>query len=537
MSRFHPVPFRIRRELYFGDRVFACFADRPPHLDALFRAAVAANPDGEAQVLGAERMTYRQLDGLVDHVAGNLAALGIGRGDRVALSLANRLEFLPLVLACARLGAISVPLNVRMRRPENDYVLRHSGARLLVHEAELAAEVPEGLPELEFRFTCGGAVPGVRPFTDLAVPTAPPPEAAIGEEDVCTLLYTSGTTGRPKGAMLTHLNIVHSAMHYEGCLGYRAGDRAILAVPASHVTGLVAVFAAMLRVAGCTILMPAFRAHAFLELAAAERCTNAILVPAMYSLCLMDPDFDRFDLSAWSIGGYGGAPMPEAVIAELARRLPGLTLVNAYGATETTSPATIMPPGCTSGHADSVGVTVPCGEIVVMDEDGREVSAGEPGEIWIGGPMVVPGYWRDPEATAAAFAGGFWKSGDLGSIDAEGYVRIFDRLKDMINRAGYKVYSVEVENVLMGHPEVAEAAVIGRPDPVLGERVHAIVVPRAEAAPAGLPERLRAFCMERLSDYKVPESFTVSPQALPRNANGKVLKAALRAHFAAPSSD
>ena len=532
MSWPDPIPFRMRRELHFGDRVFPCFADRPPHLDALFREAVAADPDGEAQVLGAERVTYRQLDAQVDRIAGNLAALGVGRGDRVALSLGNRLEFLPLVLACARLGAISVPMNVRMRRPENDYVLGHCGAKLLVHEAEGAAEIPDGLPELKHRFACGGEAPGARPFADLIAPAALPPHVAVDEEEVCTLLYTSGTTGRPKGAMLTHLNVVHSAMHYQACLGYRAGDRAVLAVPASHVTGLVAVFAAMLRVAGCTILMPAFKARAFLELAAAERATNAILVPAMYSLCLMDPEFDRFDLSAWRIGGYGGAPMPEAVIAELARRLPDLTLINAYGATETTSPTTAMPPGRTAAHPDSVGRVVPCGEVAVMDDEGREVPPGQPGEIWIKGPMVVPGYWRNPEATAATFAGGFWKSGDIGSVDAEGYVRVFDRVKDMINRAGYKIYSVEVENVLMAHPDVAEAAIVGRPDPVLGERVHAVLVPRAGTDAEAMAAALTRFCAARLSDYKVPESFTILSEPLPRNANGKVLKAELRAWLA-----
>ncbi len=529
-----PIPFQVRRGRHFGDRVVACFADRPPHLDTIFRGAVTASPSAEAQVLGDRRVTYGELDVQVNSIAGRLAALGVRKGDRVALALPNRLEFLPLVLACARLGAVSVPLNVRMRRPENDFVLRDSGAKVLAHEADGAAEIPDGLPDLQHRFACGADARDARPFSALLTPGAPP-EVRIAEEDPCTLLYTSGTTGRPKGAILTHFNVVHSVMHYQACLGYRAGERAVLAVPASHVTGLVAVFAAMLRVAGCTLLMPAFKARAFLELAAAERATSAILVPAMYSLCLMDPEFDRFDLSAWRLGGHGGAPMPEAVIAELGRRLPALTLVNAYGATETTSPATLMPPGRTVAHPDSVGRVVPCGEIVVMDEAGREVPSGQPGEIWIKGPMVVPGYWNNPAATADVFVGGFWRSGDVGSMDTEGYVRVFDRLKDMINRAGYKVYSVEVENVLLAHPDVVEAAVVGRPDPVLGERVHAVVAPRAGASAAGPPEALTTFCAERLSDYKVPERFTIVPGPLPRNANGKLLKTELRARVLEPS--
>lgn len=530
MSWPDPVPFRLRRERHFGGRIVTCFADRPAHLDALFRETVVANPQAEAQVLGGERVSYEHLGAQVDRIAGRLAGLGVVKGDRMAVSLTNRLEFLPLVLACARLGAISVPLNVRMRGPENDHVLRDSGAKVLVYEAAGAAEIPDGLPDLVHRFTCGGSR-DARSFSDLLAPGAPPPAAAITEEDPCTLLYTSGTTGRPKGAILTHFNIVHSAMHYEVCFRYRAGERTILAVPASHVTGIVAVFAAMLRVGGCTVLMPAFNARAFLELAAAEHMTSAVLVPAIYSLCLMDPEFDRFDLSAWRTGVYGGAPMPEAVIAELGHRLPALTLVNAYGATETTSPATLMPPGRTASHADSVGRVVPCGELVVMDDSGREARPGEPGEIWIKGPMVVPGYWNDGPATAAAFVDGFWRSGDVGSMDTEGYVRVFDRLKDMINRAGYKVYSVEVENVLMAHPDIVEAAVVGRPDAVLGERVHAVVVLRADADAGSLPGALKAFCAHRLSDYKVPETVTVVPGPLPRNANGKVLKTELRAYL------
>ena len=218
--------------------------------------------------------------------------------------------------------------------------------------------------------------------------------------------------------------------------------------------------------------------------------------------------------------------MPEATIAALAERLPGLVLVNAYGATETTSPTSIMPPGDGAAHPDSVGRVVPGGSVRVVDAEGRDLPAGEAGEIWIAGPMVVPGYWRRPDANAAEFtAEGFWRSGDIGSLDAEGYLRVFDRKKDMINRAGYKVFSAEVENVLNLHPAIVESAVIGVPDAVLGERVKAVVVPRE---PSVTPAAIRAFCAERLADYKIPEFIELSPEPLPRNANGKLQKAALR---------
>jgi acyl-CoA synthetase (AMP-forming)/AMP-acid ligase II len=302
-------------------------------------------------------------------------------------------------------------------------------------------------------------------------------------------------------------------------------DRSVLAVPASHVTGLVAILWSMLGVGGSALLMREFRGHDFMALAARERMTHTLVVPAIYNLLLRHREFERHDLSAWRVGGFGGAPMPEGTIRMLAEELPGLTLANAYGATETTSPTTIMPLGLQAANLDSVGIVVPCGDVRVMDDDGREVPRGEEGELWIGGPMVVPGYWDNPEATAREFVGGYWKSGDLGSVDADGFVRILDRKKDMVNRGGYKVFSAEVESVLSLHPAVVESAIVARPDPVLGEKVEAFVVQREPGTSAA---ELRAHCARQLADYKVPDFFTFREEPLPRNANGKILKRALR---------
>jgi len=304
-----------------------------------------------------------------------------------------------------------------------------------------------------------------------------------------------------------------------------ADDRSALAVPASHVTGLIANIATMWRVGGTVIVVSEFKADAFIEMLARERVSHTLMVPAMYRLCLMSDALARADLSAWRVGGYGGAPMPVATIDEIAARLPALTLQNCYGATETTSPATMIPAGLTRDHADSVGVALPAAEIRVMDDDGRELPAGATGELWIGGPMVVRGYWANPEATAASFSAGFWHSGDLGSVDAEGFVRIVDRKKDMLNRGGFKVYSVKVENVLMGWPGIVEAAVVGVPCPVLGERVQAVLYASGQAIDEAA---LRRHCAERLADYEVPERFILSDVPLPRNANGKVMKRLLR---------
>jgi long-chain acyl-CoA synthetase len=504
----------LRDEAHFGDRVVRCFADRPRSFYELFSEAVRRNPNGEALVCGEERLTWKALEEQVVQVCVGLSSRGIGCGDRIALLLGNRSEFVVTLFAAARLGAIVVPLNIRSQKPELAYVLEHCAASLVVHETELADRLPESPPRI-----------AVGDFHVLL--ESPRGEAApVEEEDTAAILYTSGTTGRPKGAMLSHLGIVHSAMHYELGMGLTVAERSIAAVPLSHVTGLIALIATMARCAGTLVLLPAFKAADFLALAARERMTHTVLVPAMYNLCLLEPDFERHDLSRWRIGGYGGAPMPPPTIARFAEKLPDLGLMNLYGATETTSPATMMPAHETARHSDSVGRVVSCGEIRVMDDAGREVAPGEPGELWIKGPMVVRGYWNDAVATSREFTAGFWRSGDIGAVDAQGFVYVFDRKKDMINRGGYKVYSAEVESALLEHPGVLEAAVVAVPCPVLGERVHAFVTLRGSLAVTR--ESLRAFCLERLADYKAPESFTFRAEALPRNANGKVLKRALR---------
>jgi long-chain acyl-CoA synthetase len=523
----HRLP-ALRHEIHFGDRLLPCFADRPTSLFGLFEQALAANPEGLALIDAEGRLTYAQVAERIERLAANLAAHGVGAGDRVALLLGNGAPFLIALLACARLGAIAVPLNIREQPPGLAWMLVQSGSRLLIFDAELAPRLPDlgTLPLLGHRFGIEGC-----PFDALLAetPRRAPPVHRPGEEDVAVIVYTSGTTGGPKGAMLTHLGIAHAVMQYALCLGLGAQDRALLATPASHVIGLVGTLLMILHVGGSTVLLRAFKARRALELVAAERVTVVGMVPAMYHLCLLEPDLAAFDLSSWRIARFGGAPMPEATMARLATLLPDLQLSNAYGATEVTAAITLMPLGQTPRRPDSVGKVGPCAEVRVMDAAGREAPRGEAGEIWIKGPMVVPGYFANDTATRAAFVAGYWRSGDIGAIDEDGYLRVLDRLKDMINRGGYKVFSAEVENVLQHHPEVLEAAVVAHPDPVLGEKVHAFVAARD----AALDEAdLRAFCGARLADYKVPDFITIGTDPLPRNAAGKLLKGALRARLA-----
>ena len=547
LTRWNDTWPAMRLESHFGDRVVRCFVDRPRSLHALLVQSAALHPQREALVCGPERFTWQQLHDASARLGAGLAVRGVGVGDRVAMLIGNRSEFVTTLFAIARLGAIAVPISIREQTPGLRYMLNDCAAVLVIHDADLADRLPTSadLPLLRTRVSIGACI-GSEEFNHLLAHPQQSAPAAVVEEDIAVIMYTSGTTGNPKGATLTHLGIVHSSMHYQIGMGLTENDASIAAVPLSHVTGLVALVATMARCAGKLVIMPAFKAADFLRLAARERMTSTLMVPAMYNLCLLQADFDTHDLAAWRVGAYGGAPMPVATIASLAHKLHHLTLMNCYGSTETTSPATLMPQGETAGHSDTVGRTLACAEIAVFDDAGCEVKPGELGEIWIRGPMVVKGYWGNPGATAASFTGGFWHSGDVGSIDLDGYVKVVDRMKDMINRGGYKIYTIEVENVLYEHASVLECAVVAKPCPVLGERVHAFVTMR-EGAGSGqsmdaalddtLHNTLKAHCAARLSDYKVPESFTLSELPLPRNANGKLVKRSLRDQAAAFSAE
>ena len=537
MTRWNDTWPTMRLESHFGDRVLRCFVDRPRSLHTLLAHAATLHPQREALVCGQERLTWQQLLDLSARLAAGLAARGVGIGDRVAMLVGNRNEFVTTLFAIAHVGAIAVPISIREQTPGLRYMINDCAAVLVVHDADLADRLPASadLPSVHSRVSIG-ACDGSEEFNGLLAHPQQNAPTPVQEEDIAVIMYTSGTTGNPKGATLTHLGIVHSTMHYQAGMGLTENDASIAAVPLSHVTGLVALVATMARCAGKLVIMPAFKAAEFLSLAARERMTHTLMVPAMYNLCLLQADFDAHDLTTWRVGAYGGAPMPVATIASLADKLPHLTLMNCYGSTETTSPATLMPQGDTAAHSDTVGRTLACAEIAVFDDAGREVKPGELGEIWIRGPMVVKGYWGNPGATAASFTGGFWHSGDIGSIDADGYVKVVDRMKDMINRGGYKIYTIEVENVLYAHPSVLECAVVAKPCPVLGERVHAFVTLREDAgSEQSLNDALKAFCAARLSDYKVPESLTLSEVPLLRNANGKLIKRALRDQAAAIS--
>jgi O-succinylbenzoic acid--CoA ligase len=516
--------YQIQQEIHFDGRELNCFRPRPDSAYGIFSSAARKHPDAEALVGDGQRLTYRDLAVAAGAVAARLRDLGVRPGMRVAMYLANRIEFVSVYLGILRLGAVAVPMDVRLKRPEIAHVVKHSGACLLLHEAALSDELPNrrDVPDLTAFIAVSDA--GIL-WPEGQTGAAPPEHQVADAEAVATLLYTSGTTGLPKGAMLTHLNFAHSVIHFELILGLSQGrERTLLVVPASHVTGLLAIMS-FLWVGGAVIMSRAFKAPAFLKLAADERITHTVMVPAMYNLCLLQPDFSAYDLSNWRLGHFGGSPMPMATIQDLADRLPQLRLIDGYGATECCSPVALSPPDMPRDKRAAIGLPVHCAEIRIVGPDGRDLPTGETGEIWIRGPMVVPGYLDNPEANRANFTDGFWHSGDIGKLDEDGYLYISDRIKDVINRGGYKIYSVEVEGVLNRHPDVLESAVIAKPCPVLGERVHAFVTAKKEGLTA---EKLFDYCATRLADYKQPETYTVLNTPLPRNSGGKVLKRDLR---------
>lgn len=526
-----PIP-ALCDERHFDGRNVRCFVGRPRTLSAMLDEAVARNPQGEALVCGDHRLTYREMHDHVVRFANCCTARGIQRGDRVGVLLPNSISFVLSVFALSRIGAILVLLNTREEKPGLGFMLGQCGAKALIFADDLAHKIPEA-----------SDIPGVRDLIRVPLDRGPDHDdagsgdlaevAAMDEEDIVAILYTSGTTGHPKGAMLTHLGIVHAAMIYESCMGLGSGDRSIAAVPLCHVTGLTAAIAAMVRAAGTLIILPAFKAATFIAVADRERMTHTVMVPAMYNLCLMTPEFQHADLSHWRIGGYGGAPMPDITIERLAVALPRLKLMNAYGSTETTGPAVLMPPAFGVERRAAVGRAVPVCDIRIVDDANQDVPAGEIGEVWLKSPSVAAGYWDNAKASDETFVAGYWRSGDLGFVDADGFLTLRDRKKDMINRGGLKIYSVEVENVLAAHLAVVEAAVVARPCPVLGERVHAFVVTSSPLAASALIES----CAGKLATYKIPESCTFLTTPLPRNANGKVLKRELKLWLATELPD
>jgi acyl-CoA synthetase (AMP-forming)/AMP-acid ligase II len=483
-------------------------------------------PDKAMLVFEGEPTTYGQMAARTARLAGGLAERGVGRGDVVALLAYNCPELLEAIFAANHLGAIAMPINWRLAAPEVRYILEHAGAKALVCDealVELADEATKGIEATLVRTCASGRVEGWVPLADLhGEPVACVPADA---DDVHRLMYTSGTTGRPKGVMLTHANLAWKNFAHLVEFGFTGADLGLACGPLYHVGALDLTTTSLIAAGATTIIHRAFDAAAVAEEIERSRVTTVWLAPAMVNAILALPDVETRDLSSVRLIISGGEKMPIPLIERIGRTFPSAWFADAYGLTETVSGDTFLDRGSVVAKLGSVGRPCLHLELDVWDDEGRSVPAGERGEIVLRGPKVFKGYWRDPEATARAFAGGWFHTGDIGVRDEDGYVFIVDRLKDMIVSGGENIAGSEVERVLYEHDAVLEAAVVGRPDERWGEVPVAYVVLRdgAEATADELVEH----CRSQLAKFKVPKDVTFLG-ALPRNPSGKVLKRELR---------
>jgi long-chain acyl-CoA synthetase len=468
----------------------------PASLVHMLRDTVTSHPGREAlaETGGGPRLAYQELWDRAARVAGGLRGAGVQRGDRVAIRLGNGADWVIAFFGAVLAGAVAVPVNTRLTEAEVEYVVSDSGAAYV--------------------FTPGQPLPDGAPLvTDDA-----------GPADAAAIFYTSGTTGFPKGAVTTHENFLSNCETCRRLLKTAGGDeppRTLISVPLFHVTGCNSQLLLAVYQGGTSVIMPQFDVGTFLDAIEAERIDVLTTVPAIYWLAINQPKFATTGVSAVRALSYGGAPIAPDLVSKIMKAFPEARVGNGFGLTETSSVATYLPHEYAAEHADSVGFPAPVCDVRV-DESGDDGV----GELLIRGPNVVAGYWNKPEATAAAFDGGWLHSGDLARIDAEGLVYIVDRAKDMINRGGENVYCVEVENALAGAPGVYEAAVVGVPDEMMGEKVGAVLVPLPGATidPGSVLDYLR----DRIADFKIPQYIAVRTELLPRNAGGKILKRPLR---------
>ena len=494
----------------------------------LLQATAARVPERLALIEGDETLTYAQLHARVERVAAGLERRGVGVGDRVALLLPNCIEFALAYFAVLRLGAIVVPLNTRLAPTECAYAINDCTAKLLILDEafrDAYEEFRESVHTLEGVIRVGDRHDDGESFNDVCSAKGEPRVSPdLTAADPACIMYTSGTTGSPKGAVMSHGNVVVNARNCGAHLNYNESDRTLIAVPLFHVTGLNSQLVAFCYTGGTCVLMRRYSTDAMIELIERHGITVLFNVPTMYTLMLMSEVLDDRDTSSLRIAAYGGAPMDPQTIVDLRDRL-ALDLYNAYGLTETSSLTTVLPACDAVRKAGSVGLPVSGVCLRVFDEQDATLPAEAVGELAIKGPNVVSQYWNKPAATDAALGDGWLRTGDCARIDAEGFVFIADRKKDMINRAGENVYSIEVESVLLTYPRVLEAAVVPRAHSILGEVVHAFLVPTPGAHIT--EDEVIRHCDGEIADFKIPASVSFVEQ-LPRNPGGKVLKTRLR---------
>lgn len=501
-------------------------------VDGVLRRSARRQPNAPALDFEDRRWSYAELDAAVDRVAAHLLGLGLVKGDRVATYGKNSDAYLFVFLACARAGFVHVPVNFALQGEELSYLVAQSGSRAMLADHDLLPTwhgVREGLGvevELVLR---GGPGPTVVDVAQSA-PVAPVPCAA-SDTDLLQLLYTSGTTAKPKGAMLTHQALTAEYVSCVIALDLTAADRPLVAMPIYHSAGMHVFCLPYLSLGAHVTLMEKPDVPEILRLAEERRIGSLFLAPTVWVPLSNHPDLDARDLSSLTKAQYGASIMPVTVLQRLRQRYPGIGFYNCFGQSEIGPLATVLRPEEHDARPASCGRAVHNVELRVVDAEGKEVGPGEPGEVQYRSPQLCLGYWDNPEATAEAFEGGWFHSGDQVKVDAEGYLEVVDRIKDVINTGGILVASREVEDVIYELDGVAEVAVIGSPDPRWIEAITAVVVrkPGAAVTEDQVVEHVRS----RLAHFKVPKRVRFVEE-LPRNQSGKLLKRELRQHESEP---
>ncbi|MEU6375939.1 acyl-CoA synthetase [Streptomyces sp. NPDC046909] len=489
-------------------------------VDGVLRRSARRTPARVAVEYGERSWTYEELDEAVSRAASVLLGEGLSPGDRVGAYGHNSDAYLIAFLACARAGLVHVPVNHNLTGEDLAYIVGQSGSALVLADPDLTGRLADDVRTLALRDTDDSLLARLD-----ATPAYDGPEPRT--EDLVQLLYTSGTTALPKGAMMTHRALVHEYLSAITALDLSAGDRPVHSLPLYHSAQMHVFLLPYLAVGATNIILDAPDGDRIFDLIETGRADSLFAPPTVWIGLSNRPDFATRDLGGLRKAYYGASIMPVPVLERLRERLPKLAFYNCFGQSEIGPLATVLAPDEHKGRMDSCGRPVLFVDARVVDEDGKDVPDGTPGEIVYKSPQLCEGYWDKPDETADAFRDGWFHSGDLAVRDAHGYFTIVDRVKDVINSGGVLVASRQVEDALYTHEAVAEVAVIGLPDDRWIEAVTAVVVPRGEVT----EETLIAHARDKLAHFKAPKR-VVFVDELPRNASGKILKRELRDRFA-----
>lgn len=508
------------------------------YLTQSLRRAVQQTPHATASIYNGRKRSFAQLGERVARFAGALQALGAQAGDRVGILSLNSDWYLEYYLATYWAGAAVNPINIRWSAAEIAYSLDDCDTHVLLVDDSFLPLIPEIRKSAQALQTLihigdGPAPEGMLSYEALVANTAPVEDALRGGDDLAGVFYTGGTTGTPKGVMLSHRNLYTNAISGVCENTARRSSVGLHAAPMFHLAD-GAFMNALLAAGGCHVMVPRFDPVAVLQAISTESITDLLLVPTMIQMLVDHPDVHQYDLSSLQNMLYGASPISEGLLDRAMKTIPSVGFTQAYGMTELAPVATVLSPemhrqeGWAQGRHRSAGRATVCTEVRIVDPDGQEVARGEVGEVVVRGPGVMLGYWNKPAETAAAIRNGWMHTGDGGRMDDEGYVFIVDRLKDMIVTGGENVYSVEVESVIATHPGVASCAVIGVPSEQWGELVHVFIVRKAGAILEA--DELIQFCKNRIAHYKCPRGVSFI-DAMPLSGAGKILKTTLRAPF------